>query len=59
MAADATGIQHNLCDLDGAAACGERLLTAIKHHQHDLTVISNTNTGTGSTVCCNNCIRCR
>ena len=46
-----TGILHDLCDLDGTAARGERLLPSVEHHQHDLTVISNTNAGTGSTPC--------
>ena len=54
---NAARILHDLRDLDGTAACREWLLPPVKHHQHNLPVIGNTNAGTGNTsgviiICC-------
>ena len=42
------GILHDLCDLDGTAARGERLLAAVKHHQHDLAIVGDANACAGN-----------
>ena len=46
---DTAGIQHDLCDLLAAAACGVGLLTAVQDHQNDLAFSSDADAGSGST----------
>ena len=41
----AAGVQHDLCQFFGTAACGERLLTAVKHHHDDLAVRGDAHAG--------------
>ena len=41
----AAGVQHDLCQFFGAAACGERLLAAVKHHHDDLAVRGDAHAG--------------
>ena len=43
----AARVQHDLCQLFGAAACGERLLPSVKHHEDDLALGSDAHAGAG------------
>ena len=44
----AARIQHDLSYLLCASACRERLLTAVKNHQHHFAVSGNADAGSGS-----------
>ena len=43
----AARVQHDLCQLFGVAACGERLLPSVKHHEDDLALGSDAHAGAG------------